>query len=269
MSRSKCSRTSLRTLPCLHLISYEVPRYHAPTRRAESSANVVGTWLNLDLAHRLYQLVYTHSTPIHRHRHRHRHSHAPSGCPALCLSQAPHTNRRTHTNWRAPHQHHRHSARPRPSPRSPTRREPELVYRRCPRPRCVDSSKHPSKMLTHCRRPLRCRRLALLAPLCLPRRIPTPLHPTRHAGRPQWQGREYSVDSLLPRALPPRPRRHPLPLPEDIRYESHYRASLDKGAHLLHRHSPARRPGRLARCAAPSASCVDRSYPFSQAYIQC
>jgi hypothetical protein len=117
--------------------------------------------------------------------------------------------------------------------------------------------------------PLRGHRHALFAALRLALGLADALHPPRNAGRPQWEVGKHPLDALCPRALPPRPRRHPVPLPEGVIDQPSYSSHLDQVAHIEHRLRKPRWQAGLGHQSTAGAACLDWPYAEPKAAVQC
>jgi hypothetical protein len=127
----------------------------------------------------------------------------------------------------------------------------------------------PDLLLIQDRRPLRGHRHALLAPLRLAVGFADALHPPRNARRPKWQVGKHPLDPLRPRALPPRPCRHPVPLPEGLVHEPRHSSRLHQVAHIEHRLSEPRRQAGLGYQPTAGAAGLDRAHAEPEASVQC
>ena len=84
------------------------------------------------------------------------------------------------------------------------------------------------------RRPLRSHRHALFSSLRLALGLANPLHAPWNSSRPQWKGREYALDPLLPRTLSARACWHSLLVPKSLFHEPCHSSSLDQITNLKH-----------------------------------
>lgn len=111
-------------------------------------------------------------------------------------------------------------------------------------------------------------RQSLLPPLRHALAITTSSHPPRHPRRSIRRSHHHSLHPELPLSTPPRPHRHPIPLPTSHLYHPHHRPDLPKVNLHLSRRPPSDRHNRLEGRTAQSSPGLDRQQPQRQTQLK-